>query len=157
MKRTFIPLSLLTLLLCASQTSRACVCTGLDTRLSLLRGEIVAVHDYQPMPHEAIFSGKVTRVRRVTLNHKVMSEVTFRVERYWAGVESAEVVIYAGFSSCDIRFRKGDRLIVFARVIEGRLKTNGCSYTAPQRYEANLVKGLRLGAGTEPGQHDPNH
>ena len=156
MKRIFFALSLPALILCASQSSRACICNHLVTRLKVLRGEIVAVKDYQPMPYEAIFSGKVTRVRRVKWGASTMSEVTFSVERYWAGAEGTEAVIYAGFSDCDIRFHRGDRFIVFAQLIEGGLQTSVCSYTAPQRYEGNIIRGLRLGEGKEPEQRRTN-
>ena len=106
-----------------------------------------------------VFSGQVIKIKKVKVklprgydwqNYRV----TFKVDRYWKGINSSEVVVFtgAGGGDCGIRFRKGESYIVFANLFEDRLQTGICSYTAGSRYAENIIKGLNLGEGRYPAQ-----
>ena len=81
------------------------------------------------------------------------------MDRYWKGSDSPEVIVFTGLGrggDCGIRFRKGDTYIVFAQMIEDRLQTGICSWTAEGRFAENMIKGLNLGNGKSPTTQSAN-
>jgi hypothetical protein len=82
--------------------------------------------------------------------------VTFKVDRYWKGTDSSEVIVFtgAGGGDCGIRFRKGDSYIVFAEMLEDKWRTGICSLTAESRYAERIINGLNLGEGKHPALKD---
>jgi hypothetical protein len=155
MKRLIIP-SVLFVLFVSSQTS-ACSCSGtsLRVKIDLMQGKRTTlssawVHEFPG----AVFVGTVVKKQKVTFRHGNAflpeSKITFKVERYWRGVTSPEIVIYSSVpsnGSCGFPFKKHQKYIVFAEFIENRLSTNICGLTAEERYAPNMIKGLGLDQG----------
>ena len=159
-KHILMIIVLLTLWGVSSRVSYACSCNGstMILKLKLLEGTAT---DIGPAWHTnysgAIFIGKVIRIKKEKVGASGSSvfrvRVTFDVERFWKGITDREAVVYTspvGNGSCGFPFRKGQRYLVFAGVIENRLTTSICSFTAESRYAANIVKGLALGEGNAP-------
>lgn len=105
-----------------------------------------------------VFSGQVVKIKKVKVKLATGDDwynyqVTFKVDRFWKGTDSSEVVVYTGVGGgdCGFRFHKGESYIVFGNVFENRLHTGICSYTADSRYVENIIKGLNPGeAGMSP-------
>jgi hypothetical protein len=80
----------------------------------------------------AVFSGKVINVTFKQPPYEVgRYAVTFEVERVWQGEIKKQTVLITRASSCDVRFREGERYLVFASVLyDGSgLTTHKCSRT----------------------------
>jgi len=103
----------------------------------------------------AMFTGRVAKIERVQVKlddefSVPQLKVTFEVERFWKGVEGAEVVIYTGVNgaACGVHYSMGKKYFVIAYNRQSRLETNICS--SPRRY-SDLKDYIReLGEGSKP-------
>ena len=99
----------------------------------------------------AFFTGQVTIIEKikVRLHDEYIPElkVTFRVDRFWKGVNSANTIIYTGAGCCDcgVRYVRGKKYFVIADNINGNLRTNIC--TSPEKYEEVYDYIKQLGEG----------
>lgn len=160
MKKMFMLLLFLCFFSNAAQNTYACSCSARSMNMKLqlsLGGQLSAENKVWFEQYSGIvFNGQVTKIKRVKVKYygDATSEyqVTFKVDRYWRGSVGSEVVVYTGVGNgdCGFGFRKGEGYIVFAEMLDNRLKTGGCSLTAGAKYEANILKGLELGEGEEP-------
>lgn len=85
---------------------------------------------------DAVFVGQVTRIIDEGVGDTNSSEqfgkfiVQFKVQEGFRGLESKEVELSAGGTSCDYTFERGQRYLVFARRFDGGpLRTSLCSGT----------------------------
>jgi hypothetical protein len=154
----FLPVILLTV---GAKSSYACMCsTSLTlTKIGLLEGKLFTDKAFLDDYDGVVFTGQVIKIKKVKVKLSSGDDwhnyrVTFKVDRYWKGIDSSEVVVFtgAGGGDCGIGFRKGDGYIVFGKMFENRLYTGICTYTADSRYAENIIKGLNLGEGKYPVQ-----
>jgi hypothetical protein len=141
-------------------TAQACSCGAQlqMLKLKLSQGSVDPVYqDFATYYDGTIFVGRV--IQRKKLRRRDVNwyeyQVTFKVDRYWKGADSSEIVVFTGIGiggDCGIRFRKGEDYIVFAEPLKGRLQTSICSLTLEARYAPNVVKGLYLGEGKVPSK-----
>jgi len=75
---------------------------------------------------KAVFAGKVVKLEKVD-GETSRLRTTIKVERWWKGELSEEIVLVGDGSSCDYYFTLGEKYLVFAYEREGRLKTGSCS------------------------------
>ena len=160
MKKILWLFVLIILLSVGAQSSYACFCSSITQmmQLQLLQGRLDAPYkNWIDRYSGVIFTGQVVNIKKVKVKLSTGDtwhnyQVTFKVDRYWRGGDSPEVVVFTGVGGgdCGIRFRKGESYIVFAEMIEGRLRTGICTFTAGTRYAANIIKGLDLGEGRQP-------
>ena len=75
------------------------------------------------------------------------SKVTFAVESYWKGVETAEVIIYTGRDSaaCGVSYVEGQKYFVVASRSGGKFWTDLCSWIGYSNTEKAYLKGLGKG------------
>ena len=159
---------LVIIFLSAGTSSYACTCGGstMIMKLQLMEGKLLNITDKAWLDEYpgVIFTGQVLKRKKV--NVKLSGgvdwryyQVTFKVDKYWKGSDSPEVVVFTGVGggSCGIRFSKGESYIVFAEMIENRLETGICTFTADSRYIENIIKGLNLGDGRSPKTKSTKH
>jgi len=121
----------------------------------------------------AVFSGKAiaeeyrkakTHVAGQVVETEVLV-VKFKVERWWKGNGSGEVVMFTSETKIqdgirwvteeDFKFRKGESYLVYAHCSLGDLRTNECKRT---RRLAEAEEDLReLGQGSEPTNKENRH
>lgn len=93
---------------------------------------------------DAVFTGRVIRVRNSTRDGLQIRRVTLRVDRAWKGVGSRTVaVMTASGSSCGFPFRRRRSYLVFASANpNGSLFTGVCDRTAELSRAASDLRGL---------------
>jgi hypothetical protein len=138
------------LLILGEQGARACTC--------VTSGEVAGGIDLKRWLKEfdgAMFTGHVAGIERVTVNiDEGLSipelKVTFKVERFWKGVDTAEVAIYTGVdgAACGVRYVEGERYFVIAHRLRGGLHTDIC--TSPEKYSDVEAYSKELGGGNKP-------
>ncbi len=156
--KTIIDLILVGLFIAVtSGTVKACSCgyPGQILKLKLSQGLVDPVYkDFVTHYDGTIFVGRVIDRKKLKRRDVDWYEyrVTFKVERYWKGVDSPQIVVFTGIGGgdCGIRFIKGRDYIVFATVLKGQLRTGICTLTTEVRRAPNIVKGLYLGEGKVP-------
>ena len=82
---------------------------------------------------DAVFTGRVTAVRNVTVRGYQMRRVTLRVDRAWKGVEARNVVVMTGSGGgdCGFDFRRREAYLVYAhRASSGSLHAGICGRTS---------------------------
>ena len=97
----------------------------------------------------AVFTGRVTKIE--TDPEYRQSIVTFEVERYWKGVDGAEVeVVTAGSTAaCGVPYVSGGTYFVVADGSWGKLSTDLCSHLGYSKNQEVIMRGL--GKGRRPG------
>ena len=140
--RKIVLLSLFIALLIASpQAAFGCSCREVESnkraRVSYKRW----LKDF----NGAVFTGRVLKAEKIEARYE--RKVTFEVERYWKGVEGAEVVIHTAMdgAACGAPFVEGERYFVIAGATGGRLDTDLCSYLGYTKNKAAYLKGLGKG------------
>ena len=131
------------LIVCAAAADEAlgCLCVGESNMTpEKIRAERVEAFEKAA----SVFSGEVVMLDRFT--------VKFRVERIWKGPVTKEITMLTGAkdngdgtfttSSCDYRFTKGERYLVWAYGFPAGLKTDTCSRTAKMKDAAKEEQGL---------------
>jgi len=99
---------------------------------------------------DAVFSGRVVRVRTVMVDDAVggrrhMRRATLRVDRAWKGVDSRTVVVITGMGGgdCGYDFRRRQSYLVFAhRAGSGALHTGICGRTSALARASAVVNEL---------------
>jgi hypothetical protein len=93
----------------------------------------------------AVFVGRVVKIEKIRANHQL--KVTFEVESYWKGVETAEAIIYTGMDSaaCGVTYVEGKKYFVIANRSAGKLSTDLCSWLGYSKNEKAYLKGLGKG------------
>ncbi len=129
-------------------------------KVLLMEGKINSTDTHRTWLDEypgAVFTGQVTKIEKVSVklsggDDLQKYKVTFAVDRYWKGTDNSQTIVFTGVGggSCGIRFRKGESYIVFAQMIDDRLQTGICSFTAEGRFAENMIKGLNMGDGRRP-------
>jgi len=89
---------------------------------------------------DAIFIGEA-------LGRTWKGSMAFRVERYWKGKLTHEVLVYtAANSSCAVDFRIGEKYLIFAMANKwGEYDTNYCMMPGPVNSSGRYIR--RLGKG----------
>jgi hypothetical protein len=96
----------------------------------------------------AFFIGQVIKIEKVKMKNSEnsderspMKKVTVRVEKYWLGVKSPEMIIYTGVGGgdCGVPYEKGKEYFFWASRarVSGLLETGICS---PTRVSDQLIK-----------------
>lgn len=94
---------------------------------------------------DAVFTGRVVRVRNVTHGGRQLRRVTLRVDRAWKGVDSRTVVVITGSGGgdCGFPFRRRESYLVFAgERTDGLLGTGLCGRTAELSRAAADIRDL---------------
>jgi hypothetical protein len=97
------------------------------------------------MQSKAVFSGEVVEIIADPPIYSL--RVKFRVEKYWKGVLSNEVIVVTGRGGgdCGYRFKVGAHYLVFAYGVDTRLGTNICQRTKELAEAAEDLKLLGKG------------
>ena len=83
----------------------------------------------------AFFIGQVIKIEKVKLrwsrssDERVsMKRVTVRIEKYWTGVKTPEIVVYTGMGNgdCGVSYVKGKQYFFATNRVDGLLKTTPC-------------------------------
>jgi hypothetical protein len=123
--RTAIIIALLLVAVAAPLPTHACTCVCQNR-----------VDDQKEMFQEAsaVFVGEVLEIRDSTpeeqLHHSEESVARMRVERFWKGVKTKEILIsamgikYGG--CCDVLLKKGEKYLIYA---VGEEMSTGCTRT----------------------------
>ena len=92
----------------------------------------------------SVFTGEVVSLDLLT--------VKFKVDKIWKGEEANDITMVTGtklygdgtltFSSCDYRFEKGAKYLIYAYGPEEKLQTDKCSRTMPLKFAEKELKGL---------------
>ena len=134
MKRAVWLLSILAVLVFHSVDARACNC-DLPLLNRTPKQQVNQARKYAC----AVFSGTVLSIDEATY----LERVTFKIEGFWKGTLSKEVVVVTsrGGGDCGYRFEVGERYLVYAYgVNEANLGTNICQRTAPLSADAGDLK-----------------
>jgi hypothetical protein len=93
----------------------------------------------------AVFLGQVMKIEKIEAEYKL--RVTFEVEKYWKGVETAEAVIYTAMdgASCGVTFVEGKKYFVIANRAEDRFHIDLCSWLGYSKHEKAYLKALGKG------------
>jgi len=92
----------------------------------------------------AVFRGKVVDYEPVQGRGM---QVTLRVERYWKGVNSAEVVLYTFYgSTCEVRFETGATYLIIARSDGALLRHDSCLGMLAEQNTPALLQALDKGS-----------
>ncbi|HEX6913356.1 MAG TPA: hypothetical protein VF142_23320 [Longimicrobium sp.] len=75
--------------------------------------------------------------------------VRLRVDAAWKGVESPDVLVIDGRTSCDIRWTPGERMLVYGRRgPDGELRAGHCTGTRSVHHAAGFLESLGAPART---------
>jgi hypothetical protein len=90
---------------------------------------------------KAVFFGEVLEVREATKAEREQYSNSFvvrmRVERYWKGIESAEVNVETDMTGCGPYFRVGDKFLVYGM---GKRLDTSCSGARKLEYADKDLK-----------------
>jgi hypothetical protein len=143
------------MLLFSAQSALACMCGGTPGVAEARRnagvvflGEAVASEYQKGAKHpDGKDAGEELTVR-------------FRVERWWKGNPAAETVLFTeqyrapdlstSIVICAYQFEVGKRYIVYASLLDGKLRANYCSRTSEVKQAAEDLR--LLGRGKRPGR-----
>jgi hypothetical protein len=123
-------------LLFSVQSAFACLCEGGSSKKAFNRARKKA---------DVIFVGRAVDVHNGITHAEFRGwRITLKVERYWKGQPTQEVVVFTGPGDCAAYFQVGDEYLVLAYVSEGKehLYTDVCMRTGLVRYSANDLKWL---------------
>jgi hypothetical protein len=94
----------------------------------------------------AVFVGEVREVN----SGGTYIEARFRVERSWKGVEGEAVSVLADRTAESPHYDVGQKYLVFAGVLEGKLFTGMCSRTKRVEYAQEDLQQLEESDGKNP-------
>jgi hypothetical protein len=138
-KNIVLTLMLMALYCVETQKAQACTCARVvvdgPTDPAAIEAMIAGTRKMYETRGGAIFIGEVLKVEKVKVRAYGLSrpwpfkKVTVRVERYWVGVHSPEVIIYTGIGGgdCGVPYVKGKKYLFDADNLEGRLQTGICT------------------------------
>src|SRR5687767_14789748 len=109
--RKIVLLSLsLTLLIASPQAASGCSCREVESKKRARVNYKRWLKDF----NGAVFTGRVVKAEKAEARYE--RKVTFEVERYWKGVEGAEVVIHTAMdgAACGAPFVEGEHYFVIA-------------------------------------------
>jgi hypothetical protein len=144
-KASFYALLVLSLVLLAHAETLACQCREVYDE-TVEQGTLRRLGE-----SKAVFSGKVIEehARLVGTTLKVgYVTTTIKVEHWWKGGTSEEIVLVGWRSSCDFAFTLGKEYLVFAHEHEGKLQTHACSRN--QNLDEAEAELKALGKGVKP-------
>jgi hypothetical protein len=159
MIRHSLLLSAVGLLVLFATPAYGCECVETSSRLSPSGDTIPATRsdlakEWLNGDRLVIFSGRVTRIRRVGLD----LEVTFVAARIWKGAAGQAVIVrtsQSGGGSCGFSFERHETYLIYASMVEGGLYTSVCTPTIKLR---DAAEDLRvLGEGRVPAPAAPKH
>ncbi|MDT4965994.1 MAG: hypothetical protein QOJ64_731 [Acidobacteriota bacterium] len=138
--RTLIPKAIICLaFLLFAQSAFACLCSG---------GSRKSVFNRARNQATVIFVGRAVDVHNgITHGEFPGWRVKLKVDRYWKGLVTDEMIIFTGPSDCASYFRVGDDYLVFAYVPSDtdHLYTDVCMQTGPIGLQAYNLKRLGIG------------
>ncbi|MCA1594745.1 MAG: hypothetical protein LC754_19380 [Acidobacteria bacterium] len=143
MKKLFSAVCFLAICMFGVQNASACECNPIAITAW---GELQA--------SDVVFTGQVVDVREIQIpfdnagRYTIELEVKFRVKKNLKGIEGKEVVLRSnpGFGGdCGIRFKKGEKYLVYANQFNGRLQTSGCTRTKLMKHAAPDFKEIEEG------------
>jgi hypothetical protein len=93
----------------------------------------------------AVFSGKVVKIERIQSSYQM--KVTFKVDRYWKGVDGLEATIETAMdgAACGVHYIEGNQYFVIANRSGEKLSTDLCSWLGYSKNEKAYLKGLGSG------------
>jgi hypothetical protein len=142
MKKIILMLVTLVLLAFGGQAALGCSCVVES------KPEHIDYQQWQKDFRGAAFRGRVLKIE--TDEARLLSKVTFAVETYWRGVDTAEVVVLTPSQSamCGVTYAEGQKYTVIIDQEGGILR----NYICPDiKYAANADKYLKaLGQGKSP-------
>ena len=98
----------------------------------------------------AVFTGEVLEIR----TGRNYLEARFRVERFWKGVETQEVIVLFDNAVESPHYKVGETYLIFAGTLQGKLFTGNCSRT--RRIEHAQADFEQLGEGKSPTTDEPD-
>lgn len=109
---------------------------------------------------DAIFTATVVEVAdppRVDTDRPPSGrEVRLRADAAWKGVESPDVIVIDGRTSCDIRWTPGERILVYGRRgPDGGLRAGHCTGTRSVHHAAGFLEALGAPGRTWPASPPP--
>lgn len=142
MKKTYLILLVVALLLIHPEVTLACVCELPDRVLSA--EEVTALITQRLHGATAVFSGRVVEADTF--------KVKFKVDKQWKGHTTEEITLLTGAvkntdgtlssSTCDYGFRLGDSYLVYASGNTDGLRTHKCSGTNLIKYAEKEIEKL---------------
>jgi hypothetical protein len=143
MKKTILLLFTIALLGFYGQTAYGCSCVQVKSDKKVNYKQWLKGFD------GAVFIGQVVKIERIESNYQL--KVTFKVERYWKGIETAEAIIYTATDSaaCGVPYVEGKKYFVIANRSESRLHTDLCSWLGYSKNEKAYLIGLGKGKSHE--------
>lgn len=125
---------------CAGQVAYACSCQKVTGLVLPSNGSAP-----KPSPEEikkwqleqtdyAFFIGQVVKIEKVKVRWSrspdgdPMKRVTVRIEKYWTGVKTPEIVVYTGIGNgdCGVPYVRGKQYFFATSRVDGWLKTMAC-------------------------------
>ena len=140
MKRIVLTLMFVALYCAATQETQACTCANVVVDGPTDPAAVEAFNANTKKWYEtrggALFIGEVLKVEKVKVRAFGLKrpwpfkKVTIRVEKYWVGVQSPEIIIYTGVddAGCGVPYVKGTRYLFKAHNLDGRLQTSICTH-----------------------------
>src|SRR5574341_565310 len=123
-------------LLLSVQSAFACLCEGGSPKKAFNRAR---------KKSSIIFVGRAVDVHNgITHGEFPGWRIKLKVESFWKGQPTEEVVVFTGPGDCAAHFQVGDEYLVLAYVPEGKeyLYTDVCMRTGLVRYSADDLKWL---------------
>jgi hypothetical protein len=141
MKQLILMCWLIASFTCAGQVAYACSCQKITGTVVYSNGSAL-----KPNPEEvkkwrleqtdfAFFIGQVVEIEKVKMRwsrspdeREPMKRVTVRIEKYWTGVKTPEIVVYTGMGKgdCGVPYVKGKQYFFATSRVDGLLKTMAC-------------------------------
>lgn len=132
MKKIFLISFVIALSFLSPEFTWACICGGDPRKLRPEEFRELIAKELEKA--STVFRGEVVESDRF--------RVKFKVEKLWKGDSDGEIILFTGAkdngdgtyihqSSCDYRFKLGERLLVYAYGDTDGLKTHRCSRTRP--------------------------
>ena len=140
MKNIILTLMLVAIYCVATQEAQACTCARVvmdgPTDPAAIKAIEARTRERYETRGGAIFIGEVLKVEKVKVRAFGLKrpwpfkKVTVRVERYWVGAQSPEIIVYTGVddAGCGVPYVKGAKYLFDAEKLDGRLQTSICTH-----------------------------
>lgn len=125
MKSMFAVLVVALLLLTLGQAAYACVCPELGPAQVLTREQ--EIEQILKSDGATVFTGEVTSIN-LDGDQPYFSDVTFRVDQYWAGIVPREIIVRAfrPDAACSVELRLGESYLMFAKAYQNAVYADEC-------------------------------
>lgn len=75
---------------------------------------------------DAVFTGKVKKISKKTMDGKTYNAVLIEVGQIWKGIQESEVIVYTSWSSCQFDFIDEEEYLLYAYEDDGKLHVTNC-------------------------------